>query len=321
MAALEGQIAALRDVVQAAQSKTQERLDQILVLQQGHSSDLARLYEVCNVLQAEKEVMQARIVHLEERVVALEQAPPPPPPPPFPSPDLGGGLDLRYVLEGSADQQRQREELGKIALSPPPGRGMAGVAADLGVDLGRLSQQGGGKVVILNLGSAKVAQSWLNRFRAVGGNGYAAWRSCTLLQQMRGKGVLRRLCQEVQKLGMRGLNAFVSKNRCDLLLSWAPVEEVLYHGAPHTVYPAWKHLQPDARGGFQYRRDMHCLEHVGLYVQQALAAAGLPSTPPSHSAAAAAAARSPPPPFPSRQSAAAAAADAAAAAAAQPSPH
>eukprot|EP00983_Pelagomonas_calceolata_P074511 1152587-Pelagomonas_calceolata.AAC.1 len=62
---------------------------------------------------------------------------------------------LRYVLEGSADQQRQREELGKIALSPPPGRGMAGVAADLGVDLGHLSQQGGGKVVILNLGSAK----------------------------------------------------------------------------------------------------------------------------------------------------------------------
>eukprot|EP00983_Pelagomonas_calceolata_P046468 1140191-Pelagomonas_calceolata.AAC.1 len=51
----------------------------------------------------------------------------------------------RYVLEGSADQQRQREELGKIALSPPPGRGMAGVAADLGVNLGRLSQQGGGK--------------------------------------------------------------------------------------------------------------------------------------------------------------------------------
>eukprot|EP00983_Pelagomonas_calceolata_P012992 415146-Pelagomonas_calceolata.AAC.3 len=45
LAALKGQIAALRDVVQAAQFKTQERLDQILALQQGHSSDLARLYE------------------------------------------------------------------------------------------------------------------------------------------------------------------------------------------------------------------------------------------------------------------------------------
>ena len=52
------------------------------------------------------------------------------------------------------------------------------------------------------------------------------WRSCTLLQQMRGKKVLHRLCLEVQKQGVQGLHAFVSKDRCNLLLSWAPVKEV-----------------------------------------------------------------------------------------------
>ena len=81
------------------------------------------------------------------------------------------------------------------------------------------------------------------------------------------------------------------------------------------MYPAWKHLHPDTLQGFDYRRDLHCLEHVGLYAQQALSDAGLPSfTPPSHSAAAAVAARSSTPPQPSPpppQSAAAAAAVAA----------
>ena len=49
----------------------------------------------------------------------------------------------------------------------------------------------------------------------------------------------------VQKLGVQGLHAFVSKDRCNLLLSWAPVKEDFEQGAPRTVYPAWKHLQPD----------------------------------------------------------------------------
>jgi len=191
----------------------------------------------------------------------------------------------------------------------------ARVAEDLGVDPGRLSMQG--KVVVMDMGTAKAAQAWLNRFAAVGGCGYSAWRSCTLLQQMRGKKALHRLCLEVQKLGVQGLHAFVSKDRCNLLLSWAPVK-VFEQGAPHTVYPAWKHLRPYTLQGFDYRRDMHCLEHVGLYNQQALSDARLPSfTPPSHSAAAAAA-RPPPPPPPPPQLATAG--PAVAAAAAQP-PH
>ena len=64
----------------------------------------------------------------------------------------------------------------------------ARVAEDLGVDPGRLSMQG--KVVVMDMGTAKAAQAWLNRFAAVGGCGYSAWRSCTLLQQMRGKKAL-----------------------------------------------------------------------------------------------------------------------------------
>ena len=81
-------------------------------------------------------------------------------------------------------------------------------------------------MVVMDMGIAKAAQAWLNRFRAGGGRGYSAWRSCTLLQQMRGKKVLHRLCLEVQKQGVQGLHAFVSKDRCNLLLSWAPVKEV-----------------------------------------------------------------------------------------------
>ena len=81
-------------------------------------------------------------------------------------------------------------------------------------------------MVVMDMGIAKAAQAWLNRFRAGGGSGYSAWRSCTLLQQMRGKKALHRLCLEVQKLGVQGLHAFVSKDRCNLLLSWAPVKEV-----------------------------------------------------------------------------------------------
>jgi hypothetical protein len=53
---------------------------------------------------------------------------------------------------------------------------------------------------------------------------------------MRGKKALHRLCLEVQKLGVQGLHAFVFKDRCNLLLSWAPVKEVFEQGAPHTVY-------------------------------------------------------------------------------------
>ena len=81
----------------------------------------------------------------------------------------------------------------------------------------------------------------------------------------------------------------------------------LRSGGPSHSVPCVEHLQPDTLQGFDYRSGMHCLEHVGLYAQQALSDAGLPSfTPPSHSAAAAAvAARSstppPPPPPPPRQ--------------------
>jgi len=71
-------------------------------------------------------------------------------------------------------------------------------------------------VVVMDMGIAKAAQAWLNRFRAGGGSGYSAWRSCTLLQQMRGKKALHRLCLEVQNLGVQGLHAFVSKDRCNL---------------------------------------------------------------------------------------------------------
>jgi len=105
------------------------------------------------------------------------------------------------VLEYTVYQQRQREELGKLALAPPPGQGIAWVAGDLGVDPGRLSMQGKGKVVVMDMGTAKAAQAWLNRFRA---RGYSAWRSCTLLQQMRGKKALHRLCLEFRSWGYRG---------------------------------------------------------------------------------------------------------------------
>ena len=81
----------------------------------------------------------------------------------------------------------------------------------------------------------------------------------------------------------------------------------LRSGGPSHSVPCVEHLQPDTLQGFDYRSGMHCSEHVGLYAQQALSDAGLPSfTPPSHSAAAAAvAARSstpppPPPPPPSQ---------------------
>ena len=90
-----------------------------------------------------------------------------------------GDLALRYVLEYTADQQRQREELGKLALAPPPGRGLARVAEELGADPGRLSMQGKGKVVVMDMGTAKAAQAWLNRFRAGGGGG-TAYRSARL---------------------------------------------------------------------------------------------------------------------------------------------
>ena len=83
------------------------------------------------------------------------------------------------MLEYTADQQRQREELGKLTLAPPPGRGQARVAEDLGVDPGRLSMQGKGKVVVMDMGTAKAAQAWLNRFRAGGGGG-TAYRSARL---------------------------------------------------------------------------------------------------------------------------------------------
>ena len=75
------------------------------------------------------------------------------------------------MLEYTVYQQRQREELGKLALAPPPGQGIAWVAGDLGVDPGRLSMQGKGKVVVMDMGTAKAAQAWLNRFRAGGGVG------------------------------------------------------------------------------------------------------------------------------------------------------
>ena len=71
------------------------------------------------------------------------------------------------------------------------------MAEDPVFDLGRLSMQGKGKVMVMDMGTAKAAQDWLNRFAAVGGCGYSAWRSCTLLQQMRGKKALHRLCLEV----------------------------------------------------------------------------------------------------------------------------
>ena len=73
------------------------------------------------------------------------------------------------MLKYTADQQRQREELGKLALAPPPGRGLARVAEDPVFDLGRLSMQGKGKVMVMDMGTAKAAQAWLNRFRAGGG--------------------------------------------------------------------------------------------------------------------------------------------------------
>ena len=48
--------------------------------------------------------------------------------PPSPPPSFGiGDRALRFVLEYTADQQRQRKELGKLALAPPPVRGLARV--------------------------------------------------------------------------------------------------------------------------------------------------------------------------------------------------
>ena len=332
MAAFEGQIAALRDVFQAGQTQTQEKLDHILAGQQRHSSDLARLHEKCNVLQAEKEVMQARIVHLEERVVVLEQGPP----------DSTSTLEVKWVMEGSADIRHQREQLGKIALLLPNQHlGLPEVASMLDVDPGLLSwasskQRG---VMLLHLPSPRDAQSWLNHFRASGGRGsMRAWRARTLLQQRRDK-VLGKLQREVQQQ-INGVQAYVSKDRLDLLLTWAPVKEALFNGAPHTVYPVWKHLAWSAEEkGFSYQEDgMHCLEHVQLYTQQALAAAGLPTVspsamhsrnplstthPPGAAAAAAPAAAppaSPPPPPPAHTPATDATAAAAAAAAAHPAP-
>jgi len=56
---------------------------------------------------------------------------------------------------------------------------LAALSLDLGVDPGRLSMQGKGKVVVMDMGTAKAAQAWLNRFRAGGGGG-TAYRSARL---------------------------------------------------------------------------------------------------------------------------------------------
>ena len=212
--------------------------------QRAHRADSAQLLQ--RFLRIEQDFKRIQKGHqeslerereFERRISALEELIKQQAPAAAPSSFGLDDLALRYVLEYTADQQRQREELGKLALAPPPGRGLARVAEDLGVDPGRLSMQGKGKVMVMDMGTAKAAQAWLNRFRAGGGSGYSAWRLCTLLQQMRGKKALHRLCLEVQKLGVQGLHAFVSKDRCNLLLSWAPVK-VFEQGAPHTVYPA-----------------------------------------------------------------------------------
>lgn len=52
---------------------------------------------------------------------------------------------------------------------------------------------------------------------------------------------LAKLLREVHQLGL-GLNACISRDRLDLLLTWGLVQEALYAGAPHAVYPVWKHL-------------------------------------------------------------------------------
>jgi hypothetical protein len=122
-------------------------------IQKGHQESLERERE-----------FERRISALEE---LIKQQAPAAAPSSFGLDDLA----LRYVLEYTADQQRQREELGKLALAPPPGQGLARVAEDLGVDPGRLSMQGKGKVMVMDMTTAKAAQAWLDRFRAGGGVG------------------------------------------------------------------------------------------------------------------------------------------------------
>eukprot|EP00983_Pelagomonas_calceolata_P030782 966654-Pelagomonas_calceolata.AAC.1 len=87
-------------------------------------------------------------------------------------------------------------------------------------------------VMLLHLANPMAAQRWLNHFRGEGGMGsMRAWRASTLLQQKRAK-VLGRVQREVQQ--GEGLHAYLSKDRLDLLLTWAPVKDALFNGAPHT---------------------------------------------------------------------------------------
>ena len=167
MAAIEHQLAALRDVVEAghrqsheAQRENREALHNILALQLRQGSELAKLDEVCKVLQAENELMQAENVLLKERMAALEQGC---------SPDSTCTLEVKWVMEGSADFQHQREQLGVIALLLPNQHlGLPEIASMLDVDPGRLSWASSRErgVMLLHLANPQDAQRWLNHFKA-----------------------------------------------------------------------------------------------------------------------------------------------------------
>jgi len=136
--------------------------------QRAHRADSAQLLQ--RFLRIEQDFKRIQKGHqeslerereFERRISALEELIKQQAPAAAPSSFGLDDLALRYVLEYTADQQRQREELGKLALAPPPGQGLARVAEDLGVDPGRLSMQGKGKVMVMDMTTAKAAQAWL----------------------------------------------------------------------------------------------------------------------------------------------------------------
>ena len=237
---------------------------------------IPKLHEDLERLDRETGELRGTLADVLARVEALEGAPRPTPTPAAAS--SGGGMDsplaMRWVLEGSGDAQRQREQMGVLALSAPAGwqGGHAEVAALFRVSTHTLSKQGA-RWCSCSCPRQGRAQRWLQYFRETGAGretGFSARRSCTPLQQMRMR-PLSRLQREVEQLGL-GLNAFISKDRCELCITWHPVKEALYNGAPSATYPAYKHLLwSQQHRGFLYRENsMHCLEHVRQYAQQAL---------------------------------------------------
>ena len=173
MSAIDMKFEALHDVLLAGRRENQdgfhkvnENISNIMNVQILLCRDVAMLKEESAALRAEN-------LHMQGCIAALKQG--------HHAPDPTTTLEMKWVMEGSADLQQQKEQMGKIALLAPTSHGLPEVASMLGVQPNSLSwasnkQRG---VVLLHLATPVAAQRWLSHYRGAGGmESMRAWLLC-----------------------------------------------------------------------------------------------------------------------------------------------